>query len=133
MPAEVRYLDLADFLILAELATGLSAPTLARLERLSLAESALAAPAGSFGGVEFYPELELNAAVLCTHLVRNHPLPDGNKRTAYLCMVEFVQRNGRRWQITDGDPVDAATTVERVAAGELGEAELAEWIRARAR
>jgi prophage maintenance system killer protein len=48
-------------------------------------------------------------------------------------MVEFVQRNGRRWQITDDDPVEAATTIERVAAGELGEAELAEWIRARAR
>src|SRR5438093_6708012 len=29
------------------------------------------------------------AAVLCVRLARNHPLPDGNKRLAYLAMLDW--------------------------------------------
>ena len=39
------------------------------------------------------PDLVDKAAVLCVRLARNHPLPDGNKRVAYLAMVEFLARN----------------------------------------
>jgi hypothetical protein len=38
---------------------------------VALAESALAAPAASFSGEEFYPELTVEATVPCSHLVRN--------------------------------------------------------------
>jgi prophage maintenance system killer protein len=31
------------------------------------------------------------------HLAKNHPLPDGNKRAAYLAMIEFLARNGQRF------------------------------------
>jgi len=87
---------------------GLPAETLARSDRvIALAESALAAPAASFAGEEFYPEFTMKAAVLCSHLVRNHPLPDGNKRTAYLCLVEFVERNGYGWRQPTDEAVDA--------------------------
>jgi death-on-curing protein len=65
-------------------------------------------------------------------LAKNHPLPDGNKRAAYLCMREFLERNGRRLRRGPDYVDDAVTTIERVAAGELGDAELAEWIRGRA-
>lgn len=41
----VDYLDLGDFLGIAELVLGLSAEDLARVSRLELAESALHAPA----------------------------------------------------------------------------------------
>jgi death-on-curing protein len=78
----VRYLDVVDYLLIAEAATGIAAATLARSPRIALAESALHAPAASFGGVDFYPECALKAAVLCVRLARNHPLPDGNKRAA---------------------------------------------------
>jgi hypothetical protein len=50
-----------------------------------------------FGGVEAYPDFATKAAVLCWHLVRNHPPPDGNRRCAFLATVEFVERNGRTW------------------------------------
>jgi prophage maintenance system killer protein len=36
--------------------------------------------------------------------VKNHPLPDGNKRCAFLSTVEFVERNGRTWMPAPGDP-----------------------------
>jgi prophage maintenance system killer protein len=52
------------------------------IEDIHLADSALHAPRAGFGGVEFYPDVPMKAAVLCAHLVWNHPLPDGNKRVA---------------------------------------------------
>ena len=55
-----------------------------------MAESALHASAAAFGGVEFYPDLVAKARVLLVHLAKDHPLPDGNKRAAYLAMIEFL-------------------------------------------
>jgi death-on-curing protein len=98
---------------------------------VALSESALAAPAASFAGEEFYPELTEKAAVLCSHLVRNHPLPGSNKRTAYLCLIEFVERNGYAWrQPTDeAGEDDVVETMVRLAAGDLPETEFTEWVR----
>jgi death-on-curing protein len=132
-PAEGRraYLDLADFLLIAEAALGVSAEDLARVAQLNLAASALAAPAAEFGGVEFYPEFPMKAAVLCSHLIRNHPLPDGNKRVGFLCSVEFAERNGYEWKAPTGDRPGGEETVkviERVAAGEIAIHDLADWI-----
>jgi death on curing protein len=129
--AQVEYLSLADFLLIAEVATGVPAENLSRLPTLGLAESALAAPAASFGGVNFYPDFVDKAAVLCTRIVRNHPLPDGNKRTAFLALVEFVERNGRVWTDSEGDPEESVAMIEAVAAGTVTEAQLAAWIRSR--
>ena len=43
------------------------------------------------------------AGVLVIRLAKNHPLRDGNKRAAYLAMLEFLARNGRRFVATDVD------------------------------
>jgi len=93
----VAYLELADYLLIAEHVLGVSASDLARLDRIGLADAALNAPSAVFDGKELYPNFETKAAVLCWHLVRNHPLPDGNKRAAFLSLVEFVRRNGHEW------------------------------------
>lgn len=61
------YLEVADFLLIAEAAPRVPAQTLALSNRIvALADSALAAPAASFAGEEFYPELAEKAAVLCS-------------------------------------------------------------------
>ncbi|MGH9042793.1 MAG: hypothetical protein ACRDZ3_21480 [Acidimicrobiia bacterium] len=57
------YLDLVDYLLIAEAVTGIEAGVLAKAARLELAESALAAPQAEFGGVEFYPDFVTKAAV----------------------------------------------------------------------
>jgi len=65
--------------------------------------------------------------VLVVHLAKNHPLPDGNKRAAYLAMIEFLARNGRRFQATD---VNAAIDMMvKIAGSEVDPAEVEEWIR----
>ncbi|HEX4806942.1 MAG TPA: type II toxin-antitoxin system death-on-curing family toxin, partial [Conexibacter sp.] len=69
----------------------------------------------------------LKAAVLCSRLLRNHPLPDGNKRVAYLCMIELIRRNGAEWA-PSADADERAATVERLAARELGERDFAAWV-----
>jgi death-on-curing protein len=126
-----RYLDLIDYLLIAEQVLEIPAEELGRLERLGLADSALNAPAAGFGGVEAYPDFELKVAVLGWHLIKNHPLPDGNKRCALLAMIEFTRRNGRTWTPDPGDPEAGDSIIRGVAAGSLGQAELATWVRDR--
>ena len=123
-----EYLDLADYLLIAEVVLGVPAEAIARWPGVGLAESALEAPAMGFGGVEFYPDVIDKAAVLCVRLARNHPLPDGNKRIAYLALVEFLARNQVEWA-----PPSVEETVEMIegaAAGRVTERELADWLRA---
>ena len=52
-----RYLTLAEYLWLAQQVTGVPAETLSKAGRIDLADSALHAPAASFGDHEFYPDV----------------------------------------------------------------------------
>jgi death-on-curing protein len=78
----VRYLTLAEALVIAEAVTGVDAATLAKASRIELLDSALHSPQARFGDEEFYPDLIDKAAVLAVRIAQNHPLPDGNKRLA---------------------------------------------------
>jgi death on curing protein len=128
-----NYLDLADFLLIAEAVLDIPAEDLARAGLLELAESALHAPAATFGGVEFYPDLARKTAVLAARLINNHPLPDGNKRVGYLCALEFVARNGGSWTHPRDDPEgdDTVAMIEGVAAGQIDEDALTAWVEQR--
>jgi len=124
----MHVIDVADYLILAEVVTGLDAAVLARVPHVTArAESALAAPFVDLDGVEAYPGLATKAAVLCSRLLRNHPLPDGNKRVAYLCMIELIRRNGREWRPV-APAMERAAMVERLAAREIDEVGFAAWL-----
>lgn len=68
------HLELADYLLFAEAVLGMPAELIADFNRIGLADSALAAPQAGFGGVEAYLDFETKVAVLCWHLVKNHPL-----------------------------------------------------------
>ena len=122
----IKYLGLGDYLTIAELILGIDGELLANGVGIGLADSALAAPQASFDGIEFYPELERKAAVLLEHLVKNHPLPDGNKRTAYATMWMFIAINGLTWTLEDPDEI--VPIIIRVASGDISTEELTEWI-----
>ena len=84
-PEDLQFLDLADYLLLAGAALDRAPEAVFDIADLGLAESALHAPAATYGEVEFYPDLVTKARVLVVHLTKDHPLPDGsNKRAAYL-------------------------------------------------
>lgn len=121
----MRYLTLAEALVVAEAVTGLDLTTLSRSPRIDLLDSALHAPQASFGGQELYPEFIDKAAVLAVRIARNHPLLDGNKRLAWSCLVMFVMLNGYQLIVP---PDDAVSTMLAVAAGEVDEVALALWL-----
>jgi death-on-curing protein len=64
--------------------------------------------------------------VLIDHLAKNHPLPDGNKRAAFLLMARFLHANGVAWGAPDAG-VDGSM-VERIAAGQVTHSQVVEWI-----
>ena len=70
-----RYLDLAEYLWLAEQVTGTEAAVVAKSSRIDLANSALHAPSASFAGEEFYPDVFDKAAVSCLSTGLEPPAP----------------------------------------------------------
>jgi death on curing protein len=114
----VEYLDLADLAIAAEV-TGLDVDALSRTARLGLADSALHAPAAGFGDTDLYPGFVEKAAVLVVRLAKNHPLPDGNKRAAWVSLRLFIEINGWTWEVRLSVD-DAERAVLSVASWRLG-------------
>ena len=82
------------------------------------------------GGAHCYPDVFQQAAALMRSLAENQPLVDGNKRTAWLATVTFANLNG--WNI-EATAEDVVVVMLRLAAHEIGVAEIAEWLRDRAR
>jgi death on curing protein len=125
-------IEIGDFLLIAELHCGVAAERLARIPHvINLAEAALAAPFAGFGEYQAFPAVHEKAAVYCARIATYQPLPDGNKRTAYDVMREFLARNGVPFAHAAGGPLATARTLEDLAAGVLGERELIAWARSR--
>lgn len=93
-------------------------------------DSALARPRQLFayGGEDV--DMPALAAAYAYGITRNHPFVDGNKRTAYVLCRTFLLING--WDLV-GPLAERYPLFLGLAAGEIGEDELAEWIRAHAR
>jgi death on curing protein len=66
------------------------------------------------------------AAAYITGIVRNHPFIDGNKRTAFVVGVLFLELTGCRFTATEPE---AARAMLDLAAGTIGEAPFAAWLR----
>ncbi len=66
------------------------------------------------------------AAAYAFGIARNHPFADGNKRTAWVVARLFLRKNGLALKYGERE---AIATVLALAAGELPEDELADWIR----
>ena len=87
-------------------------------------ESALARPVNRWAyGVD---DLFALAAAYGFGIARNHPFVDGNKRTAWTLARVFLIKNRRDLEFEEREAIDL---VQSLAAGELTEAELAEWLR----
>ncbi len=69
--------------------------------------------------------------MLACRIAWNHPLPDGNKRAAWACLVLFIDLNSGSWHDENPEPDDAVEAMLAVAAREIDEAWLAIWLRAR--
>jgi death-on-curing protein len=125
----VYYLELGDYCRIAGEVLGLDPEHVAELPNIGLADSALAVPRAAFGDHEAFPTLIEKAAILVERLTRNHPLPDGNKRCAFLALERFLAANGR--PIRDADPDTDVPMMERIAENDASQSEIAAWIEQR--
>jgi death on curing protein len=96
----------------------------AGLRDAALLESALGRPRNKWA----YENAELPelAAAYGYGIARNHPFVDGNKRTALLAIYTFLGVNGIDFIVPEAD---AAAMILALAAGEVSEENLAQWIR----
>ena len=129
----MNYLGLDDVIVIASRVLHLEPGVVLKTSRINVADSAVHAPTASFGGVEFHPGLATKIAVLGYRLVRNHPFVDGNKRVAFLAMIEMAERNAHSWHEPDDDS-DGDETVEMMlgaAAGTISETDFIAWVKGR--
>ena len=82
--------------------------------------------------MEIYGEKDIFSMVsaLATGIIKNHPFLDGNKRTGFMSAYLFLEVNGNAFD------EDEAVVVEKtlgLAAGEVSEADYAEWLRSSCR
>ena len=98
------------------------------LRDAGLLESAVARPQASAFGADAYPDLVSKAGALLHSLVLNHAFAEGNKRTAVLAMVVFVDLNG--W-VVNWDQGEALDFILRLADGKVGLSEVIAFLRQR--
>ena len=91
----------------------------------SLLDSAVFAPIQTFDGKDLYPTLIDKASRLAFGLITNHPFIDGNKRIGTHAMLVLLAINRLELEYNDEDLIEV---ILQVAAGELSEVLLHQWI-----
>ena len=88
--------------------------------------SALSRPENAYHYSDPKPDVAELAAAYGFGLAKNHPFNDANKRTALIAMRLFLKLNGYDLVVSAEDKYK---TIICVAASEISENELAQWIR----
>lgn len=89
--------------------------------------SALSMPQNTYHYSNPKPDIAELAAAYAFGLVKNYPFNDANKRTALIAMRLFLKLNGYD---LSAPPEEKYRTIIQIAASEVSEAKLAQWIRA---
>ena len=87
--------------------------------------TALARPENAYHYSDAKPEIAEIAAAYGFRIAKNHLFNDANKRTAFISMRLFLKLNG--WDLV-ASAEDKYKTIIRVAASDMSEDELAQWI-----
>jgi len=92
----------------------------------NLLKAALARPLNKWHYDDPRPDIFALAAAYCFAIVKGHPFHDGNKRTAYLAAVTFLELNDI---VCAPEQTDIIKTMLGAAAGTIDESELAAWFK----
>ena len=111
-----RHLTVAEVTVLAEVDFGGRAP---EARASGLLASAVHRPRARMFGTAAYQDLHEQAAALLHGIATNHPLVDGNKRTAWLAAATFLAVNGV--DLAGADQDAAYALVIDVASGAEGD------------
>lgn len=97
---------------------------------MNLLESAVNAPAATFGGEPLHKDLFEMAGAYLFYLVCNHPFIDGNKRAGAAAASAFLKMNG--WKLEADEP-EFGDLVLVVAQGQADKNAVIDFIRAHAK
>ncbi|MFI9251390.1 type II toxin-antitoxin system death-on-curing family toxin [Streptomyces sp. NPDC053069] len=111
-----RHLTVAEVTAIAEIAFGGRPP---EAREPGLLVSAVHRPRARMFGTAAYDDLYEQAGALLHALAANHPLVDGNKRTAWLATATFLACNGV--DLADIDQDTAYDLVIDVASGDVSD------------
>ncbi len=121
----IRFLSLEDVLAIHE-STIHHEGGLAGVRDPGLLESAVTMPRQAFGGKTLHQGLEAMAAAYLYHIAQNHAFHDGNKRTAVLAALVFLEINGVECLPA---PEELERVTMAVAASEMTKQQLTDWFR----
>ncbi|HHV62981.1 MAG TPA: type II toxin-antitoxin system death-on-curing family toxin [Firmicutes bacterium] len=76
-------------------------------------DSAVSLPAQTFDGQELYKDIFWKVAALFRSIIKDHPFLDGNKRTAAMAALMFLDANGYRLICSDQELIDFALKIAR--------------------
>ena len=124
MPS-IRFLSVDDVLATHE-DTIAHEGGLAGIRDPGLLESAVLMPQQQFGGEYLHDGLPAMAAAYLFHIAQNHAFHDGNKRTAALSALIFLEVNGVKL-LPEPDALEKTTMA--VADSRCGKQELEQWMR----
>jgi len=96
------------------------------LRDLGRLQAAIATQTQNVFGEELYRSLEEKAAALLRGIVADHPFVDGNKRTAMLTALTFLEINGAAFNAVQGELEDFAV---KVATEHLDIPTIAMWLK----
>lgn len=92
----------------------------------NLFRAAMGRPVNRWHYDEPAPDLFKLAAAYCYGIAKGHVFHDGNKRTAYVVAVTFLEINGVAFE---PEQTQIVKTMVAVAEGRMSEQKLAEWFR----
>ena len=98
----------------------------AGVRNLGLLQSALARPQQLYAYGDDPDTVDMAAAYM-VGIARNHPFVDGNKRTAFVVGVLFLEINAYRFSASEEDTTQA---ILGLAEGTIDEASFIRWLRA---
>lgn len=126
----IEYLEIEDVIDIHDNYILKSLGGLPGIRDRNLLESSVEQIKQEIFGTELYPTIEKKAARLCYSIVKNHPFNDGNKRTALMCVIEFLNINGYELKYGDTDSGDKkfAKLINSVAASEKDESDIETFI-----
>jgi len=98
------------------------------IRNINLLSSAIAMPHASFHGEYLHNDIYEMAAAYAFHIGKNHPFIDGNKRTALVSALVFLELNGISISDSQGKLYDAMLDL---STGKLNKSEFASILRKR--
>jgi death on curing protein len=96
------------------------------LRDLGRLESAIAVQDQNVFGEELYPLVFDKAAAMIRGIIADHPIVDGNKRTAMLCGLTLLGLNGRSFKAESGEIENFAV---KIAVDHIDVPEISNWLK----